>query len=65
MVHQARAISDQENLPRELGFLCSTFNQNGYSNRQICALNPPHIEETPRENPNLVSFLPFVGPTFK
>jgi hypothetical protein len=33
VVHRARAICNQHSLPGELEFLCSTFKQNGYSDR--------------------------------
>jgi len=65
LVHWGRAICNQESLSGELEFLHSVFKQHGYSDRQIhCSLNPPCREDTPKEEPTLVAFLPSVGPTF-
>jgi len=59
----ARAICDQESLPLEMEFLHSTFNSLATVPGK-CALNPPHIEDTPREKLTLLAFLHIVEPTF-
>jgi hypothetical protein len=65
LVLKARAVCDQESHPEELEFICSMFKQNGYSDGQIHhALYPPCRENTPREEPISMAFLPFVGPIF-
>jgi len=46
LVHWATAICKQDNLPRELEFLWSPFQQNSYTNRKMCqALHQPHRED--------------------
>jgi hypothetical protein len=64
LIHRARALCDEDSLLAELVFLRDIFKQNGYDDRQIHrALNRrPQLPQP--EEPNSVTFLPFVGTVF-
>jgi hypothetical protein len=64
LIHRARALCDEDSLQAELMFLKDVFKQNGYNDPKIHrALNRcPHLPQP--DEPNSVTFLPFVGTTF-
>jgi hypothetical protein len=64
-VQRARALCDQDSLQAELVFLRDVLRQNGYNDWQIQrVLNRRPNTSRPDDNPDSVSFLPYIGTLF-
>jgi hypothetical protein len=65
LVHRAIVLCNRDSLHDELEFIKDTFRQNSYSNWQIhMALNPIIRVAPPKNKPDSVVFLPYVGSIF-
>jgi hypothetical protein len=63
LLHRVRSICDSEGIHEELQFLTNIFKDNGYSHRQIHAVNPAYNKLKVKEKSN-VALLPHIHITF-
>jgi len=64
LVQRARAVGDIEPLHDELEFLMTTSRENGYSLKEIHALNPAVRTSKPKDKPTSVTLHPYVQMTY-
>jgi hypothetical protein len=65
LTHRAKTLCDQDSLPKELDFLTSVFQMNGYNPQQIQRAMMPTIPITKEEDkPVFTAYPPYTQMTF-
>jgi hypothetical protein len=64
LVYRAKALGDNDCLHDELEFLMATSSENGYSLKEIRALNPAIRISKPKDKPTSVTLHPYVQMTY-